>query len=73
MPTIAWRVRLTQWLSFFLELAVPRELFPTILSKRPQLCGISLSENLKPTMKFLESLGVDEAKGDLLLPGSANL
>ncbi|KAI9110052.1 hypothetical protein K1719_019093 [Acacia pycnantha] len=33
---------------------------PIILTKRPQLCGISLSQNLKPTMKFMETLGVDK-------------
>ncbi|CAA6667817.1 unnamed protein product [Spirodela intermedia] len=33
---------------------------PTIIFKRPQLCGISLSENLLPTMAFLEELGVDK-------------
>ncbi|KAL4192855.1 hypothetical protein AMTRI_Chr06g196340 [Amborella trichopoda] len=46
----------------FLDLGIPRSEIPGILFRRPQLCGISLSENLKPTMTYLESLGVDKEK-----------
>jgi mTERF domain-containing protein len=44
---------------FRLDLGVPKSVIPSIIMKRPQLCGISLSEYLIPTMTFLENLGVD--------------
>eukprot|EP00262_Sarcandra_glabra_P006928 TRINITY_DN1948_c0_g1_i5.p1 TRINITY_DN1948_c0_g1~~TRINITY_DN1948_c0_g1_i5.p1 ORF type:complete len:290 (-),score=29.85 TRINITY_DN1948_c0_g1_i5:269-1138(-) len=47
---------------FLLELGVPRSDVPHILLKRPQLCGISLAENFKPTMIYLENLGIDKTK-----------
>ena len=47
---------------FLLELGVSRSDIPTIIYKRPQLCGISLSESLKPTMTYLENFGVDQSK-----------
>ncbi|KAK4779062.1 hypothetical protein SAY86_006590 [Trapa natans] len=47
-------------IEFLLEVGVPKSKIPVILSKRPQLCGISLSENLIPTMKYLEKLGMDK-------------
>lgn len=43
---------------FLLDLGVPKSDIPTTLSKRPQICGFSLSENVIPTMTFLEKFGV---------------
>ncbi|XP_078432984.1 mitochondrial transcription termination factor family protein isoform X2 [Wolffia australiana] len=42
-----------------LHLGVPRADIPTIIYKRPQLCGISLADNLLPTMAHLEAHGID--------------
>ncbi|KAK9108438.1 hypothetical protein Syun_024449 [Stephania yunnanensis] len=45
---------------FLLDLGIPLSDIPIILYKRPQLCGVSLTENLVPTMNYLENLGVDK-------------
>ncbi|KAJ0973064.1 hypothetical protein J5N97_021023 [Dioscorea zingiberensis] len=47
---------------YLMDLGVPRSNIPTILNKRPQLCGISLPENLKPMMNYLEGLGLDKSR-----------
>ncbi|GAB2210057.1 hypothetical protein Droror1_Dr00015310 [Drosera rotundifolia] len=50
------------FVKFLLELGVPESDIPRVLYRSPQLCGISLSKNLIPTMKYLEELGVDNKK-----------
>ncbi|GAB2229746.1 hypothetical protein Droror1_Dr00013999 [Drosera rotundifolia] len=53
---------------FFLELGVPESDIPRVLYRSPQLCGISLSENLIQTMKYLEDeLGIDKQKWPKLI------
>jgi mTERF domain-containing protein, mitochondrial len=47
---------------FLFDLGVPKHDIPRIIQRSPQLCGISLTQNLKPRMLYLESLGVDKTK-----------
>jgi mTERF domain-containing protein, mitochondrial len=45
-----------------IDLGVPRSSIPGIIRKRPQLCGISMSDKLKPMMVYLENIGVIKAQ-----------
>ncbi|KAI8541343.1 hypothetical protein RHMOL_Rhmol08G0053500 [Rhododendron molle] len=43
-----------------LDLGIPISDIPTILRKRPQLCGVHQTENLIRTMTYLKNLGMDK-------------
>ncbi|KAF7134729.1 hypothetical protein RHSIM_Rhsim08G0044500 [Rhododendron simsii] len=46
---------------FLLDLGIPKSDIPTILSKRPQLCGVRQMEKLLiPTLTYLKNLGMDK-------------
>ncbi|KAF3435176.1 hypothetical protein FNV43_RR22263 [Rhamnella rubrinervis] len=52
---------------YILEGQMPKSDIPSILNRTPWLCGFSLSENLIPTMAFLEDLGVNKKQWPKLI------